>query len=74
MRVALSYMYVTICSGRYLKFRGLVWYICLCLLLHVGSWLSEVPLYTIQILWLGIIRAVYNRWTGLVDWTSGLDW
>ena len=21
-----------------------------------------------------IIKAVYNRWTGLVDWTSGLDY
>ena len=22
----------------------------------------------------GFGTAVYNRWTGLVDWTSGLDW
>ena len=22
----------------------------------------------------GFYQAVYNHWTGLVDWTGGLDW
>ena len=24
--------------------------------------------------WHKVQMAVYNHWTGLVDWTSGLDW
>ena len=23
---------------------------------------------------MGFVMAVYNHWTGLVDWTGGLDW
>ena len=28
----------------------------------------------LQTLNAGLPKAVYNHWTGLVDWTGGLDW
>ena len=30
---------------------------------HITSWWQEA-----------LVKVVYNRWTGLVDWTGGMDW